>query len=89
VAAAAVEAGAQLGELAAPIGTGLVTGGVTAYGVVQALKVHIQYLREGIERLHVDSKEQWRRIGALESQIVHLRSETHGSNEGQNGQRPF
>lgn len=52
--------------------TGLVSGGVGAIGTVKTMRVHIDYIRESIERhdarLRAVEREQHKMTGALNAQ---------------------
>lgn len=45
--------------------TALATGGISSIGTVVALRVHVNYLRENIERLHVSVARAHSRIDKI------------------------
>jgi len=56
---------ALLDQLMVVVGTSILTGVVSAVGTVGAIRVHISYLREGLQRAHnrIDDVEQRIRDG--------------------------
>lgn len=53
-------------EIIIAVVTAVVTGAIAAFGTVAALKVHITYLREHIDRLYAASTRAHTRIDGLE-----------------------
>lgn len=50
--------------LVTAIGTAVITGGLSAWGTVAALRVHIDYLRSSIERHDVEIRCLREKIGS-------------------------
>jgi hypothetical protein len=57
-------------EIVIAIVVAVITGGISSFGTVAALKVHITYLREHVERLDRTTTRAHARIDGLEKRTT-------------------